>query len=133
MKNKQKNKKVKSVDQMTIARMVANKTGINLSTVQEIIEQEQKYTMDFVKRNYKVIKKNYITITPTSLKAKKFQSPLNGKEYNLPDRTGINIKAGYGFKSYVSGPTKKMPNKICRFVDGNNILNYDSQILTESH
>lgn len=37
-----KAKRMKSVDQMTIARLVANRTGLSLTEVQEVIELEQK-------------------------------------------------------------------------------------------
>ena len=111
--------KIRSVDQLTIARMISNKTGLTISDVQEVIELEQKFTMDFIKRNRKVIKKNYLTLTPTIIPGKTFISPLNGQEYYLPSRRGVSIRVGDGFKAYISD-VKKMPDKICRFVDEKN-------------
>ena len=83
-KEKTKSKKSKSVDQVTIARLVANKTGFTLSEVQEIIELEQKYTMDYIKRDYKVVKKNYLILTPKVLKGRTLKNPLDGKDSVLP-------------------------------------------------
>lgn len=116
----QTKKRMKSVDQMTIARLVADRTGLTLTEVQQVIELEQKYTMDFIKRNRKVIKKNYLTLTPIVVKGKKFVSPLNGKEYDMPAHIGVSVRVGTGFKSYIGNEgVKKMPEKICRFIDGN--------------
>ena len=118
---KQKTKKEKSIDQNTIARMIANRTGLTMSDVQEVIELEQKYTMDYIKRNCKVVKKNYLTLTPIVVKARKFKCPINGESYDLPTKRGVTVRIGEGFKNYISG-VKKMPDKICRFVDGNDEL-----------
>lgn len=118
---KQKTRKEKSIDQNTIARMIANRTGLTISDVQEVIELEQKYTMDYIKRNCKVVKKNYLTLTPIVVKARKFKCPINGESYDLPTKRGVTVRIGEGFKNYISG-VKKMPDKICRFVDGNDEL-----------
>lgn len=115
---KPKVEKIRTVDQMTIARLISNKTGLTITEIQEIIELEQKFTMDYIKRGRKVVKKNYLTLTPTLIKGKKFVSPLNGVEYELPPRIGVMVKVGAGFKAYISNNKKKMPEKICRFVDG---------------
>ena len=113
---KSKKEKIRTVDQMTIARLISNKTGLTITEIQEVIELEQKYTMDYIKRNCKVIKKNYLTLTPTIIKGKLFKSPLNGVEYELPARRGVTVRVGTGFKAYISDNSKKMPDKICRFV-----------------
>jgi hypothetical protein len=109
--NETKTKRMKSVDQMTIARLVANRTGLSLTEVQEVIELEQKYTMDY-------IKKNYLTLTPIIVKGRTLKCPINGEVYDLPTKRGVSVRVGDGFKSYISGTTKKMPDKMCRFVDG---------------
>ena len=82
---------------------------------ESIIEEEQKLTMMYVSRGYKVIKKNYITIKPVVQHPRKFVCPINKKEYDIPKRYRILITAGCGFKSYVN-KDKKMPDKMCRFV-----------------
>ena len=117
---KEKKEKIRTVDQMTIARLISNRTGLSINEIQEVIELEQKYTMDYIKRGRKVVKKNYLILTPTVIKGKKFKSPLTGEEYDLPARIGVLVRVGAGFKSYISNNKKKMPEKICRFVDGNN-------------
>ena len=50
-----------------------------------------------------------LTLTPTVIKGKKFVSPLNGVEYELPPRMGVMVKVGAGFKAYISNNKKKMP------------------------
>ena len=67
-KEKTKTRKAKSVDQTTIARLIANKTGLSLTDVQEVIELEQKYTMDYIKRNCKVNKKELLNSNTGSSK-----------------------------------------------------------------
>lgn len=106
----------RTVDQMTFARYIAQKYNFKISDVITIIESEQKMTMEYVKMGYKVIKKNYITIESRKYEGKKnWVSPLNGKTYTLPPSTRVLVRIGAGFKKYIEN--KKMPDKICRFVE----------------
>ena len=123
VKSKLNSNKNKSVDQKTISKEVAQRLGMNVSDVVAVIEQEQKQTMAYVKRGFKVVKKNYLTITSIELKGRKWISPLDGKEYVFPDRKRLYVRIGEGFKNYING-TKKMPEKICRFV-GNSLQDED--------
>lgn len=116
-----KKKSIKTVDQMTIAKMIATSTGLTIAEVTEVIELEQKLTMNFIKRGRKVIKKNYLTLTPIVVKGRILKCPINGKEYELEPRKGVTVRVGRGFKSYISD-NKKMPDKLCRFVDNNEEL-----------
>lgn len=108
--------KAKSVDQMTIAKVVATRLGMAPTQVMEVIEMEQKTTMSYVKRGYRVVKKNYLTITPKTKKSLTLVSPLNNKTYLVPEKLGIKVTVGMGFKNYVSNKGAKMPNRLCRFV-----------------
>ena len=36
----------------------------------------------------------------------------------MPAKRGVTVRVGNGFKAYISSDTKKMPEKMCRFVDG---------------
>jgi hypothetical protein len=40
---------------------------------------------------------------------------LTGKIYDIPAKTRILVRVGDGFKRYIEN--KKMPEKLCRFVD----------------
>ena len=107
---------VKTVDQMTFARLIAQKYELTINTVLDIILEEQKLTMRFVNDGYKVIKKNYLTIESKSYEGKKaWVSPLDKKTYEVPDRKRVLIRVGEGFKSYING-TQKKDDKLCRFV-----------------
>ena len=53
---------VKTIDQLTFARIIAQKYELPINTVLNIILEEQKLTMKYVDDGYKVIKKNYLTI-----------------------------------------------------------------------
>jgi hypothetical protein len=108
--------KNKSVDQVTIAKLIATRLGMNATQVYEIIELEQKTTMSFVKKGYKVVKKNYLTLSPVNRPGYKLASKLNGKLYVVPDRTTVRVRVGIGFRSYLAHQKALLPNKLCRFV-----------------
>ena len=68
---------------------------------------------------YKVIKKNYLTLTPCKQKARKIHSALTNKDYELKPKTTVKVSVGEGFKSFVN-VDKPMKDKLCRFVGSNN-------------
>lgn len=107
---------IRTIDQMSFARQIAQKYGFKISDVLTIIEAEQKLTMEYVKMGYKVIKKNYITLESRKVNGKKnWISPLNGKTYDIAPTTRILVRIGDGFKKFIDN--KKMPEKLCRFVE----------------
>lgn len=107
--------RARTIDQMSIARLIAQKYNMKLSDVIAIIEEEQKFTMEYARMGYKVIKKNYLTIESKHYEGKEnWVSPLNGKKYNLEPKTRVLVRVGEGFKRYITD--KQMPDKLCRFV-----------------
>ena len=104
-----------SVDQKTVARIVASRLGVDVKTVEEIVEFEQRTTMSYIKRGYRVVKKNYITLIPTIKPQYSFTSGIDGKIYDVPATTRISIRIGEGFKSFVKD-NNTMADKLCRFV-----------------
>ncbi len=107
--------KVRTIDQLSIARIIAQKFDIKLSNIVSIIEEEQKLTMEYARMGYKVIKKNYLTIESKRFEGKKdWVCPLDGKKYSLAPKTRVLVRVGVGFKRYISD--EKMPDKLCRFV-----------------
>lgn len=111
----------RTIDQMSFARLIAQKFGYKISDVISVIEAEQKLTMEYAKMGYKVIKKNYLTIESRRFEGReKWVSPLNGKVYNIPAKTRILVRVGDGFKQFIDG--SPMPDKICRFVNGSGEL-----------
>ncbi|MBR2321558.1 MAG: hypothetical protein IKA57_05415 [Clostridia bacterium] len=108
---------VKTIDQMSTARQIAQKLGLRLTDVMSVIEEEQKLTMEYVKMGYRVIKKNYLTIEGKKVAGKKdWKSPLNGKVYTIEPSVRVVVRVGVGFKNFITD--KKMPEKLCRFVSG---------------
>ena len=108
-------KKVKTIDQLSFARIIAQRLDMKISDVISVVEAEQKLTMEYVKMGYKVIKKNYLTIESRKYVAKKnWVSPLDGKTYSLPAQVRILVRVGEGFKTFITD--RKMPEKLCRFV-----------------
>ena len=77
---------VKTIDQLTFARIIAQKYELPINTVLNIILEEQKLTMKYVDDGYKVIKKNYLTMEPRSYESKTWVSPLDHKTYEMADR-----------------------------------------------
>ncbi|MBQ9715420.1 MAG: hypothetical protein IJV77_03290 [Clostridia bacterium] len=105
----------RTIDQLSFARLIAQKLNLKLVDVMTVIEEEQKLTMEYVRLGYKVIKKNYLTLESKEYKGKEnWKSPLDGKTYNLPTTTRVLVRVGDGFKTYISN--KKMPEKLCRFI-----------------
>lgn len=110
-----------SIDQMSFARMIAQKLNVKLTDVIAIVEEEQKLTMEYVKMGYKVIKKNYLTLEGRKFNGKKnWICPLNGKTYDLEANTRVLVRVGDGFKQFIA--EKKMPEKLCRFVASSNTV-----------
>lgn len=108
-------KAVKTIDQLSFARIIAQRLDMKISDVLSVVEAEQKLTMEYVKMGYRVIKKNYITIESRKYGAKKnWVSPLDGKTYSLPAQIRVLVRVGEGFKTFITD--KKMPEKLCRFV-----------------
>ena len=119
--------KARTIDQLSMARMIAQKYSINVSDVTTIIEAEQKLTMEYVKMGYKVIKKNYLTIESKKYEAKKnWRSPLDGKIYDIEPRTRVLVRVGEGFKQYTTD--RQMPDKLCRFVNNPATLQIGSEV-----
>ena len=117
----------KTIDQLSFARMIAQKYSVKVSDVTQIIEAEQKLTMEYVKMGYKVIKKNYLTIESKKYEAKKnWKCPLNGKTYNIEPKRRVLVRVGEGFKLYITD--RKMPEKLCRFVDNPKTLEIGAEI-----
>jgi orotidine-5'-phosphate decarboxylase len=108
-------KKELSVDQKTVARVVASRLGLDVKTVEAIVEFEQRTTMEFIKRGYRVVKKNYMTLIPKTKPEYSFTSGIDGKMYDVPSTTRISVRIGEGFKSFVR-ENNSMADKLCRFV-----------------
>lgn len=116
MKNADKNDRVQSVSQNEIAKEIAEQTNLPLETITRIVYLEQKLTMISLKEGKRVVKKNYLTLIPIIRGKKNFHSPLTNKDYAVKESKRIKVIVGAGFKAFVN-PTKKMPQKMCRFVD----------------
>lgn len=108
---------INNIDQTTMARLIAEKLSLSPSLVTEVVELEQKLTMEHVRDGYRVTKKNYISFTPIKKPGFKLKSGITGVVYEVPERTAIRTRLGQGFKVFVADTPNKMPEKICRFVD----------------
>lgn len=103
------------VDQLKMAKIISKEMPhLSLSDIQAVIQREQELTILAIAEGRKVVKKNYLTLYPIDVKAKKWKSPLNGQEYELPEHKSIGVRLGEGFKARVA--EKSMPRKLCRTV-----------------
>ena len=69
-KKKEETKLVRTIDQLSLGRIIAQKYGLKITDVMSVIEEEQKLTMEYVRMGYKVIKKNYLTIESKKIAGK---------------------------------------------------------------
>lgn len=106
---------VKTVDQLTLARIIAQKHEIPIAEVLEIVVEEQKLTMQFVNDGYRVIKKNYLTMEAKQYESKTWVSPLDKKTYETGEHRRVLVRIGEGFKSFLND-NKKMEDRLCRFI-----------------
>lgn len=105
----------KCINQRDIARELSMRFGLSLAEVESFLDEEARIVMTYVAKGYKITRKNYLTIKPVQMKARKFVSPITKKEYDLEKSFRIIITPGLGFKTLVNSG-KKMPKKLCRFV-----------------
>jgi|SRR5690554_3803231 len=99
----QNEKSVPTVTQLDVAREIAKKVrGFTLEDIQRIINAEQEVTLKYLKRGKKVVKKNYLILTPIDVAPREWTSPLNGKQYSLPARKSVSVKLGKKLKDVVN-------------------------------
>ena len=119
MEGKKQDQKKQSISQIEIAKVIAEQEALPLEVITRIIETEQKLTMSKVKEGLRVVKKNYLTLTPVKTKARQFHSKITNKDYKIAAGISVRVAVGNGFKSFVN-PNKRMKEKLCRFVDSQN-------------
>ena len=125
-KNKKSNAKtkapkrvpVKTIDQLTLNRLIAQKFEMTISSVSDIILEWQKLIMAMVKNNTKIILKNFVTFEAREYKGKEWKSPLDNKVYNMGDRKRVLVRIGEGFKHYLNDD-QKTDDRLCRFIAEN--------------
>lgn len=114
-KQETEQKPKKPVDQLKMAKIIAKEMPhLSLADIQAVIQREQELTILAIAEGRKVVKKNYLTLYPIDVGAKKWVSPLNGQTYDLPEHKSVGVRVGEGFKARVA--EKSMPKKMCRSV-----------------
>ena len=119
-------KNKKTISQKEIATEIATELNQSVELVSKIIDSEQRKTMAYCKQGIKVIKKNYLTLTPILKEGKTMHSALTNKDYVIEDRINIKVSVGEGFKSFVN-KNKQMKDKLCRFVDNSSKKNKEEK------
>lgn len=109
---------VKTVDQLTLNRLIAQKFEMTIASVSDIILEWQKLIMSMVKNDTKIILKNFITLESREYKGKAWTSPLDKKVYNMEDRKRVLVRIGEGFKRYLNDD-QKADDRLCRFITEN--------------
>lgn len=108
-------KTIKSISQKEIAREISVELNMSAEIISRIIDLEQRKTMEYCKKGFKVIKKNYLTLTPINKPEKTVFSYITNKEYKVIAKTVVKVTVGEGFKSFVND-NLPMKDKLCRFV-----------------
>lgn len=106
---------VRTVDQLTLNRLIAQKFEMTISSVSDITLEWQKLIMAMVKNNTKIILKNFITLEAREYKGKSWKSPLDNKVYEMTDRRRVLVRIGEGFKHYLNDE-QKTDDRLCRFI-----------------
>lgn len=109
---------VRTIDQLTLNRLIAQKFEMTIASVSDIILEWQKLIMTMVKNNTKIILKNFITLEAREYKGKEWKSPLDNKVYNMDDRKRVLVRIGEGFKHYLNDD-QKTDDRLCRFIAEN--------------
>lgn len=117
-KNQTNKDVVKSISQLDIAKEISKEANLSIEQILKIVDMEQRKTMEYVNKGYKVIKKNYLTLTPISKKARTIHSALTNKDYEVKAKTIVKVTVGEGFKSFIN-VDRPMKDKLCRFVNSN--------------
>ena len=112
-------KEIKSISQLEIAKEIAREFNLTIEQVLKIVDMEQRKTMEYVKKGYKVIKKNYLTLTPISKDARTIHSALTNQDYEVKAKMIVRVSVGEGFKSFIN-VDRPMKDKLCRFVNSSN-------------
>ena len=107
---------LKTVCQDEIAREISAKFGVTLELVSDIITEEQKATMRYVANGYRVVKKNFLTLSLKTIAERKFTSPLDKKVYLIPERKLVRIRVGEGFTDFCNSNIKTKKEPMCKFV-----------------
>lgn len=96
-----KNEETRTIDQKSLAKVVAARMGREPEEILAIIEEEQRMTMSYVRRGYRVEKRGYLTLEPKIFPAYTFISGLDGKPRHVETRKRLSIRLGQHFKDYL--------------------------------
>jgi nucleoid DNA-binding protein len=106
----------KTVSQDEIAREISAKFGVTLELVSDIITEEQKATMRYVANGYRVVKKNFLTLSLRTLPERTFTSPLDKKVYLVSEKKLVRVRVGEGFTDFCNSNIKAKKEPMCKFV-----------------
>ncbi len=98
--------KQRVIDQKALAKIVAARMGREPAEVLEIMEEEQRMTMSYVRRGYRVEKRGYLTLEQKTIPAYTFISGLDGKPRQVEARKKISVRIGEHFAHYVKAEKK---------------------------
>jgi nucleoid DNA-binding protein len=95
----EKETKLQTVSHLEVAREIAKKLRWpTINDILEIINAEQEVTINFLKKGKRVIKRNYLILTPRELPGKELHSPLSGKTHVVPPKKTVSVRLGKKLK-----------------------------------
>ncbi|GEM_PF-3339335 len=111
MEIQNRNKTLK-IDQLSIAKQIAKRLGISLTTVIGVIEMDQRMTIGYCKRGYRVHKNNFASFIPSKVQARQFKSPLFNETYEVPEKISVSVRLSKKFRDYVSSPNAPLSEDV---------------------
>lgn len=89
-----KKKEYRKINQSRINEEISKQLGLDRKLVDLIIGIEQELTLLYLRRNYKVSKRGYMTLTPIVKGEYELKSYFDQKIYNIPSQPLIRISVG---------------------------------------
>lgn len=96
-----KETRMEVVDKIALSKAIARRTGLTIVDAMEIIDILQAEVIEAVKNNKKIQLNGFLTITPKDIEGKTIISPLDKREYVIPAKRTVEIKAGKHFKDSI--------------------------------
>ncbi len=96
-------KKTPVVSQMDIIRDIQKKLKwLTLEEISQIINLEHDITIKYLRKGKKVLKHNYLILTPRELPGKEMYSPIAGKSITVPPKKTVSVRLGKKLKEGIN-------------------------------
>ncbi len=84
----------RTVNQTKIIEVVSKELSIPEELVSKVIYAEQQTTLLYLRNNYKVIKRGYMTLTPIVKSEYELTSHFDKQTYHIPSQPLVRVRLG---------------------------------------